>query len=158
VSLDAAIPSVDRAQEFERYDTEVSVMGVANHDAVVRGVSDALDVSIPTTESSYLAKPSQVRKSLQTHQGRHRHLTGITAQEAGRSYEITKDISDTSLTALQEHEIDEIVGHVKEGSTVLYEIKWKNDPLNTWQDRSTFNQTEILEDYWSNLPNRDTPR
>jgi hypothetical protein len=158
VRMDEAIPITDRSRDIEGYDTDISVKEVASLDAEVCEVTDAIDVSAPDSENPVLAPPRRAHKPFREHRDSYRHSTGITVQESGRRDERDKDDNETTLESLKEEEIDKIVGQVKEGTRILYEIKWKSDPVNTWQERATFNQTEILVEYWSNRPTKDIPR
>jgi hypothetical protein len=141
-----------------------SVKGVAPLSADDNAATDTSDVIIPSPNRA-LAEQTDIssEKSLSVakpHRDAHRHHHGVTGQEASRVINRMNDkTEEPSLESLAELEVDSIISHRKKGSQYQYLTKWvRNDIPDTWQERATFNQKEILEEYWNGFAKRLRPR
>jgi hypothetical protein len=153
---DVNIPAVDRSRDIEMGAYTVSADGVINHGAEGISTTDALDVIVSCPEDSK-AKPTDPQGPSPSF----RHLTGVTVQEQGRRDERERDIDqETNLEQLQEFELKSILRHKRSGrgGRLYYEVEWTSGHPNTWQLRETFNQTEIIQDYWDTQPKSQCPR
>jgi hypothetical protein len=153
---EVSIPVADRARGTGLSAYTVSADGLASHGAEGISTTDVSDEIVPCPEDSkaQLHVPQGPSPSL-------RHLTGVTAQEQGRWDKRMQDKDDTiDLADLQEFELERIIKHEKRGrgERLYYEVEWKSDQPNTWQERDTFSQTEILQEYWNTRPRKEAPR
>jgi len=154
--FDVNIPVVDRLRDIEGCANTVSSNGLANLDDECVTASDASDEVVSLPEVS-LAKPDVSQGPSPSL----RHLTGVTVQEQGRKAKRDRDLApEPNLSQLQEFEVKRIIQHKRQGrrNNISYEVEWVSEHPNTWQTRDTFNQTEILQEYWDLKSSKDTPR
>jgi hypothetical protein len=161
---DETFPFIDRSQDAEGCSAVNSALGVAPRSAGDSSTSDVSDVVIPSPTSS-LAAPSEGSMNpslsvIKPHRDSHRHHHGVTNQETGRVLKRLSDETDEpSLASLAELEVDSVLDHKKKGSKYRYFTKWVDDKIpNTWLDRASFNQKEVLEEYWAGKAKGPAPR